>query len=256
MADSNETAYELNEVSWWSNWTKARWLSRNAYVLFSQEFDEYFFNRGGFLKITPDSNKSIEPMEKEFEARKRRPHLLLQSDQLDSKLLSALAKRGYRIADQMAVMEMDEPSFKVNPDLKIEEEVEGGKLESWASIYLDSFYGETSQMKAVTAILQRLSGANEASLLIGTIKGEPAGVTALFKTGKVCGAYCVATQHEWRGRHVASTMLDFSYRVAVEEGRKLILQTILSDSLEVLYTKLGFKRAYLKDLFVKDAGGS
>ena len=81
MADSNETAYELNEVSWWSNWTEASWLSRNAYLLFSQEFDEYFFNRGGFLKITPDSSKSIEPMEREFEARKRKPHLLLQSDQ-------------------------------------------------------------------------------------------------------------------------------------------------------------------------------
>ena len=61
-------------------------------------------------------------METEFEARKRsaappppeRPAGLEAAG-------AARAKSGYRIADQMAVMEMDEPSFKVNPDLKIEE---------------------------------------------------------------------------------------------------------------------------------------
>jgi len=254
LADSNETAYELNEVSWWSNWTETKWLSRNAYLLFSREFDEYFFNRGGFLKITPDSSKSIAPMEREFEARKRKPHLLLQSDRLNSKLLLTLAQRGYRIADQMAVMEIDDDaSFKVNPDLKIESAT-GSKLEAWARLYLDSFYGDSGQIRTVMAIVQRLAKVKEASLLLGTIKDKPAGVTALFRTDKVCGAYCVATHVDLRGRHVASTMLEFSHRTAVEEGRKLVLQTILSDSLEGLYRKLGFKRAYLKDLFVKDAG--
>ena len=253
MADSNETAYEVNEVSWWSNWTETKWQSRNAYLMFSKQFDEYFFNRGGFLRITPDSKKSIAPMESEFEARKRKPHLLLQSDQLDSKLLVTLAKGGYRIADQMAVMEIDEASFKVNPDLKIQVAT-GSKLEAWARVYLDSFYGDTGQLKAVMAIVQKLTTVREASLLIGTIKDKPAGITALFKTGKVCGAYCVATHRDWRGKRVASTMLEFSHRSAVEEGRRLILQTILSDSLEGLYLKLGFRRAYMKDLFVKDVG--
>ncbi len=253
MADSNETAYEFNEVSWWSNWADTRWLSRNAYLLFSKDFGEYFFNRGGFLKITPDSRKSIAPMESEFETRKRVPHLLLQSDQLDPKLLVTLAKSGYRIADQMAVMDIDEASFKLNPDLKIEYAT-GSRLEEWVRIYLDSFYGDSSQLKAVMAIVQKLTKVREASLLIGTIKDKPAGITALFRSGKVCGAYCVATHRDWRGKRAASTMLEFSHRLAVEEGRRLVLQTILSDSLEGLYLKLGFRRAYLKDLFVKDVG--
>jgi hypothetical protein len=42
--------------------------------------------------------------------------------------------------------------------------------------------------------------------------------------------------------------------LAVKEGRTLILQTILSESLEGLYLKIGFRRAYMKDLFVKDVG--
>src|SRR5271169_5199929 len=118
MEDSNERSYEFNEVSWWSHWAETRWLNQNAYLMFSRDFDEYFFNRGGFLQITPDSKKYLGLMEKEFESRKRTPHLFLQSDQLDSKLLRTLANGGYRIADQMAVLEIDDPSFKVNPDLK------------------------------------------------------------------------------------------------------------------------------------------
>ena len=253
MADSNETAYEFNEVTWWSNWTETRWLSRNAYLLFSKDFDEYFFNRGGFLQITPGSRKFIGLMESEFQARKRKPHIFLQSDQLDSKLLLTLEQRGYRIADQMAVLEIDEPSFKVNPHLKIAQAT-GSKLEVWARVYLDSFYGETRQLRAVTDIAKRLMKVKDASLLLGTVDGKPAGVSALFRTGKVCGAYCVGTHRDWRRKNVASTMLEFSHRLAAAEGRKLILQTILSDSVEGLYLKVGFRRAYLKDLFVKEVG--
>ena len=246
-------AYELNEVSWWSHWAETKWLSPNAYVMFSRQFDEYFFNRGGFLQIAADSGEAIGPMEREFEARGRRPHLLLQSDQLSSKLLRVLAARGYRIADQMAVMEVDDASFKVNRGLRIEPVTAGG-LETWARIYLDSFYGESGKLQAVKDVIEKVAEVKDATLLLGKIKDKPAGIAALFRTGKLCGAYCVATQREWRGNRVASTMLDFSRRLAATEGRRLILQTILSEATEGLYLKLGFTRAYTKDLFVKDSG--
>lgn len=246
-------AYEFNEVSWWSHWTETKWLSRNAYVMFSKDFNEYFFNRGGFLRMTDESERAIVLMEREFEGRKRKPHLLLQSDQLNPKVLQTLAHRGYRIADQMSVLEADDGPFRANPDLKIEAASENG-LNVWAKIYLDSFYGDFGQLRAVTGIIQRLQKVKEATLLLGTIKDEPAGIAALFRTGKVCGAYCVATSRDWRRIGVARSMLEHSRRIAASEGRRLILQTILSDSLEGFYLKLGFKRAYVKDLFVKDEG--
>jgi GNAT superfamily N-acetyltransferase len=252
LAGSNK-AYEQNEVAWWSNWAQVTWLDQNAYTIFSKDFEEYFFNRGGFLQVTPESRKTIEPMEREFEARGRTPHIFLQSAQLDAKLLTAMADRGYRIADQMSVMEIDEPAFKVNSELRIEL-VEPGQLEEWARIYLDSFYGELTLLKTVTSIVGKLARVKEASLLIGTIGGEPAGVLALFRSAKVCGVYCVGTHRMWRRKHVASTMLDHSHRLALGEGRRLVLQTILSDSAEAFYTKLGFKRAYLKELFVRGKG--
>jgi N-acetylglutamate synthase-like GNAT family acetyltransferase len=246
-------AYESNEVSWWSNWAEAKWLGRNAYLLFSQDFGEYFFNRGGFLRVEADSKELIARMEDEFQARGKKPHLFLQSGELDAELLAVLAQRGYRIADQMAVMEADDTSFKVNPDVQIEA-VKKEDLEDWSRIYLDSFYGELSQLRVVLGIAKKLMKVKEASLLLGRIKGRPAGVVALFRTEKVCGAYCVATHRDWRGKHVASTMLEHSRLEAVDDGKKLVLQTILSDSTEGLYLKLGFRRAYLKELFVKDIG--
>jgi hypothetical protein len=253
LADFNDKTYESNEVSWWSNWAQTTWLSPTAYVMLSQEFDEYFFNRGGFLEITKGAKKLIGPMESEFEARKLTPHLFLQSGQLDAPLLLTLEKQGYRIVDQMSVMEIEEPSFELNPDLKIEKVAGKEGVTDWVGVYLDAFYGESSQAKAVTGVIQRVVGAEETTtLLVGTIDGRPAGALALHRTDKVCGVYCVGTRRDQRGKHIASTMLDLAHRQAEEEGRKLILQTILSDSVEGLYLKLGFRRAYMKDLFVKD----
>ena len=83
---------------------------------------------------------------------------------------------------------------------------------------------------------------------------NPWGALALFRSRGCPGSTASARIPEMRGEHVASTMLDFSHKLAINEGRKLILQTILSDSVEPLYLKLGFRRVYLKELFVRDAG--
>ena len=67
MEDSDEAGRELNEVSWWSNWAEAVWLDKNAYLLFSKDYPEYFFNRGGFLKVTNRAVGVVDAMEAEFE---------------------------------------------------------------------------------------------------------------------------------------------------------------------------------------------
>ncbi|MDA4131582.1 MAG: GNAT family N-acetyltransferase, partial [Thaumarchaeota archaeon] len=129
-----------------------------------------------------------------------------------------------------------------------------GKLERWADVYLKAFYGDTKLSKAVLAVLERVSKNKEASLLLASLGDRPVGALALFRSPGMLGVYCVGTIPDMRGAHVASTMLDFSNRLAINEGRKLILQTILSDSVESFYLKLGFRRAYLKELFVRDSG--
>lgn len=250
MEDSNDDIFELNEVSWWSHWTEVVWFGREAYLLASKDFEEYFFNRAGFLKVTPHSGSLIEGMESEFQSRGLIPHVFVQNDVLHPALLQKFAKRGYRIADQMSVMEMDEPCFSVNKDLVMEM---GNKerVGEWVDVYLRAFYGSTELAPKVTSIIRRVSVTTEAGLLLAYLDGKAVGALAIYRSPGLCGVYCVGTVPEARGKRVASTMLDFAYRLATREERRLILQTILSDSVESLYTKLGFNRVHLKELFVK-----
>jgi N-acetylglutamate synthase-like GNAT family acetyltransferase len=251
LADSDVRALELNEVSWWSNWTEATWLDKETYLLFSDDFAEYFFNRGGFLKVTARSSDMFERMEAEFQKRGRTPSIFIQSQSLTPRVLQKIATKGFRIADQMSVMQVTEPSFKVNPKLVLELGVDG-KLQQWAGVYMEAFYGDTKLRKAVLSSLERVAENKEVSLLIANLDERPVGALALFRTAGLCGVYCVGTIPDKRGAHVASTMLEFANRLAVSEGRRLILQTILSDSVEPFYLKLGFKRMYLKELLVLD----
>jgi N-acetylglutamate synthase-like GNAT family acetyltransferase len=148
-------------------------------------------------------------------------------------------------------MELEAPSFKTNAKLVLETVTEG-KLERWATVYLEAFYGDTKIMEVVVRTLGRVSRNKDATLILASRDGKPAGCLALFRSQGVLGVYCVGTVPDMRGEHVASTMLDLASKLAIKENRKLVLQTILSDSVEPLYLKLGFKRLYLKELFTRE----
>jgi N-acetylglutamate synthase-like GNAT family acetyltransferase len=147
-------------------------------------------------------------------------------------------------------MELETPSFKTNPGLTLEMGMQG-KLKQWAEVYLESFYGDTKLMPAILKTLERVSRNKEASLLLATLKEKAVGVAALFRTPGLLGVYCVGTVPDAREEHVASSLLDFASTLAKNEGRRLILQTILSDSVEPFYLKLGFRRVYVKELLIR-----
>lgn len=254
MAASDEgRALELNEVSWWSLWAQTTWLNKDTYVIISREFNEDFFNRAGFVGIPRDARGTLEAIERAFEQRGRPPNVFVRQDQNHPRLLRVLADSRYRIADQMAVMEVEAPAFAVNKEVDLEVGVDG-RLEEWVDTYLVAFYGERSLSKSVVQVLSRVSRMGEVGLMLARLDDKPVGCLAMFRSDKVCGVYCVGTRPEYRKMNVASTMLDLARRMAANEGRRLILQTILSDSLERFYLRLGFKRLYLKDIFVRDVG--
>jgi GNAT superfamily N-acetyltransferase len=250
LADSDESGYELNELSWWSKWAETVRLGEDAYLFFSKDFHEYFFNRGGFVRVTGKAASLIDSMEVEFAKRDVKPYVFLRSDSLSSRLLQHLEKKRYKITDQMSVMEVDEPLFELNAEQALTMGAKG-ELQQWAEVYLRSFYGDLKLLEKVMGVLERVSGNKDTSLVLAHLEKKPAGVLALHRTEGMLGVYCVGTIPEMRGRHIASTMLDFANKLAKSEGRKLILQTILSDSVEPLYVKLGFRRVYSKELFVK-----
>jgi len=244
MVDLRDEEFELNEVNWWSNWASLDWVSKNSYVLLSDDFAEPFFNRGGF--VAPEGfETALGRMESAFRTKGRTPYVLLQRLGKYSGIEEALKR--YEAVDVMSVMELTAPSFKNNPEVKVEV-VDANKARDWSETYLLSFYGDRGLMNPVERIVKKILKLKEATLLLAIYRGSAAGTAAIYRRGGLSGVYCVGTRPEFRNRGVASAMLESAHSKSKEDGDKVILQSMLSDEVETVYVKAGFSRVYVKRL--------
>ncbi len=246
--------FEQNEVGWWSNWADAVWPTADAYAIFSKRFDEWFFNRAGFLGLGHDLEAALIGVEREFDSRGLPRYILAQDTPGWEKLGLLLKDRGYAATDTMAVMEMRRGSFTPNPGVDVRLEGPGG-VEEWARAYLHSFYGDAALLGEVREVMEKAAKLGAVGLLLARVGGDVAGCAALFRTDGLLGAYCIGTVPRFRLKHVASTMLMEMERIANQEKRKLVLQTMVSDSVEAFYLKNGFERRYGKVLFWRRSPG-
>lgn len=246
MVDLRDDKFELNEVNWWSNWANVEWSTKNSYVILSDEFDEPFFNRGGF--VTPEDAGAVGRMESAFRRKGREPYILLQKLRKYSEVKKTLD--GYEVVDSMSVMELRTPSFKRNSEVRVEV-IDDDRVHDWCEAYLFAFYGDNKLMTPVERIVKRIVRGKGATLLLARYRGSVAGTTAIFSKGGLSGAYCVGTRPEFRNHGIATILLESVYSDSKSEGNKVVLQTMISDQAEDLYRKLGFDRVYLKQLFKK-----
>ncbi len=246
MVGLRDDEFELNEVNWWSNWASVEWITKNSYVILSDEFDEPFFNRGGFVAPV-NGERAVESMETAFRRKGRGPYIFLQKLRKYSKVEKIL-REGYEVVDGMSVMELRKPSFKTNPEVKVEL-VGAGNVREWSEAYLLAFYGDSKLISPVGRILKRIVRGMRATLLLARYRGVAAGTTAVYHDRGLSGAYCVGTRPEFRNLRVATTLLESVYSRSRRNGSKVILQTMISDKAEGLYFKMGFSRVYLKQLF-------
>jgi ribosomal protein S18 acetylase RimI-like enzyme len=124
------------------------------------------------------------------------------------------------------------------------------RVDDWSTAYLSAFYGEHSLLKVVSNCVKSALRWGKSKLLLAEFQGRIAGSLAIYTDGDYSGVYCVGTVPELRGNGVATEMLSKAYRFTQEQGTRLGLQTFASDSAEGFYSKLGFKRAYSKDVLV------
>jgi GNAT superfamily N-acetyltransferase len=256
---------ESNEESWWSKWVdETVWVTRDAYAIFSNRFrDEFFFNHGGFLGAEKRVEAVVGSIEKQFGKRELPTTCMFVQDLPSWKELRRhLSTRGYRVADVMSVMEIGEGNRKPvasNPDVEIT--VMGSRstaeeLREWSGAYLDAFYGSERKLDSVQGIVDNAAKDTMTSLLLARIRKTTVGCAALYRTDDdLAGTYCIGTVPEFRQRHVGTTMLNSMLAIAKREKRKLILQTLLSDSAEGFYLKQGFKRVYSKSVFTRQQNG-
>ncbi len=249
MAKSRDL--ELNEIGWWSHWADVRWTGEMSYVMLSSDFDEYFFNRAGFVDCAVGRD-AIPKTEAEFEALSRPSCFSVQEE--CGEVAAMLESRGYATFDRMSVLQLDRPKFKAAAGLTV---LSGEKVAAseWAAAYSLSFYDGLEMQDSVSLIADRLGREPSVTLFAGERDGKTLGVLAAFRTPGLLGVYCVGTLGKHRSMGVASSLIHEASTMAAAEGRLLILQTIASENAESFYTKRGFHRLYLKKLMRREAPG-
>ena len=239
---------ELNEAKWWSLWGRVRWLG-DSYILDSRYTSEPFFNRAGLLSCNT-SEGELRRIEGTFRRNRRIPHVVLPEDCARS--ASMLRAAGYTDVDRMVVWAAGGDAIQASEKVRVRR-VMADEAEKWCEAYLLSFYGDLVSKPQVERIIRRASGLKEVSLLVAEVRGKVVGVTALFRTPGLLGLYCLGTLPKHRGRGVARTILSIALGLAVAEGRRLVLQSLLSEETHPFYSRFGFQKLYVKRLLQKIA---
>jgi GNAT superfamily N-acetyltransferase len=220
--------------------------------MLSSDFDEYFFNRAGFVDCGGERD-AIPKIEAEFEALARQSCFSVQEECREAAAI--LESRGYAMFDKMSIMQLDQPKFKTATEVTVLSGQEVGTAE-WAAAYSLSFYGDLGVQDVVSLIAERLRLEPSVTLFAGKKDGKTLGVLAAFRTPGVLGVYCIGSLGKHRNMGVAGSLIHKASRMASAEGRLLILQTIVSDKMEDFYARGGFHRLYLKQLMRREASGS
>jgi predicted GNAT family acetyltransferase len=240
--------YELNEVGWWANWAGMTWLTQKAYIMYSGEFKEPFFNRAGFVGMESEWSGILSKMQSIFVRQNLRPCIYVQQTEEFSDLRAGLAARAYVVADKMFVMEMRRPSFQVNHEIRVgvtrEEEAK-----EWCEAYLQSFYGDLELLTPTLEIVLRSMKRKAISFVSAKYEESVVGTLVTYRSQDVVGVYCVGTIPGFRKKGVANTMMQFANDISSDVGT-MILQTMLSDGLEDLYQKMGMAKSYAKEVFM------
>lgn len=235
---------ELNELKWWSKWGNLR-RRGDGYLLTSEKLREPFFNRAGSLTCDGVPGAAA------WAERDLAP-LGLSSTVVVFDACGApkdLLASGYTETDTMTVLFSEGPVTKEG-----DQGAEVGTANdagSWGSTYLRSFYGDEGLAGVLGPIVASLQRDRDVTLLESRVKGETAGVLAIYRTPGMAGVYCVGTVPEQRKRGVATGLLAEAREIASREERALVLQTLKSDGALALYLNRGFVPMYSKRVLEK-----
>jgi GNAT superfamily N-acetyltransferase len=240
-------SHELNQLGWWSNWSSLIWFTKCCCALASIDNDEPLFNHVEILDPGVDLGRLLPKIETVFLRRGRTPCFYIRGDEGREAYRSTLLANGYSSIDSLSIMEIASASFRSNKEVDVEVIDEDG-IEQWCETYILSFYEEKIRTEPVLRAVRKSRRGRRTRLILARYRDSPAGAAALYMAGGLCGAYCVGTVPRFRNIGVASTMLEFAYELSNRAGKRLALQTALSDSVEPFYIARGFRRIYLKEV--------
>jgi hypothetical protein len=204
----------------------------------------YLIERSGtfynFVIVQDPSSFVIEEVEDVYAKQKlpfaiRIPKLVTYTD-----LETSLCNRGYSVAPAWVLMTQSEcKSYEANPEVEIDE-IDRSRMVEWCE--LQNAFSQTLSTKAVREeMIRRILGDKSVHLLMASLNHRPVGTGLLFLKDDVASIHLIATQFEFRRRHVASTLTIEAIRRTKSEKINLIwLRTRKGGVGEKVYTKIGF----------------
>jgi GNAT superfamily N-acetyltransferase len=251
LNDAEVEEQELNELHWWSHWAKVVRLGEASYVILSGAFREPLFNHATILAHGRRSAEGVKAAIGLFREARTMPSFFVVDNPRYSVTRSSLEAAGFIVSDTMEVMVGRAVQLGKGRSIKMVEAKTD--LRHWIDAYVRSFYDGDAPLAHVEAAVRKAAKDKDVSLLLAIREGEVAGEMALFRRGRLLGAYCVGTVPSHRRFGVATQMLSYAMNSASEQGLELVLQTFASDGAFDFYTRRGFKRAYRKYVLVPEA---
>ena len=257
-----------NELYFCKNWDSVIWdFNDEFFTLYNKDlFDDYFINRtiikkntNLFLKNKNQIEKIIHSLNNISKNEKINFYLHLNSDQ--TLLEDYLVKKGFEKIDEviglyypyyfdLSILTENFNSSENYSNLsKIIVIDDIDTLKEWVNIYCLSFGISSRKKYLIYEILKKkfgifyfisfkINGINETH-------GNTVGCCILFPYRRSISLYCLGTKKEYRHKHVATNLLDFSIKFGKDKGYQIFgLQTLKSDGLLNFYEKKGFVKLY------------
>ena len=125
-------------------------------------------------------------------------------------------------------------------------------LKDWIDCYMKSFEISEKFRNKLNNIINNIYQNKKNKFFLSTLDNNIVGCLILFSDNKIGGIYCVGTNPEYRNMGVASFILNSTIKHSTQIGNtETILQTLLSDQLDIFYKKRQFEIEYYIDVYLK-----
>ena len=237
---------ERNERTFSSIWSDPVELD-SATLCVNRNFpDDLLFNRvievHGF-----DLEKSIDRAASYFKTLNEKPTFFITENQ--HKLFKALSKKGFRHVDDFNVMKLAKAVTNEGGTAKIKV-VDEKNLASWVEAYMKAF-GIAAEFRQEVLKRSELSIKDKrCKLYVALVDEKMVGTGLTVSEDGVTGFYCIGTLPEFRGRGIASQLLQVGIEDSKKRGGHLqCLQNLESDKVRAFYEKRGFETVFVKKVY-------
>jgi ribosomal protein S18 acetylase RimI-like enzyme len=237
---------ENNEQGFFSLWSKAIDLDSAKLFLNGNFPDDLLFNRVSASYSKQDYNGLVDEALTYFQKAKIRPTFFIAEHH--RKLEQDLLKKSFKHETSFNIMKLKKsvPFPDKIAEVSIADEE---NIAVWILTYMKSFdIGESFKIE-VSKRAKKCLENKDCILYIARVGGEPVGTSLTYIEANTAGFYCIGTIPKFRGRGIASQMLEIAIRDARKQSDLLCLQNLEIDNVKSFYEKRGFETVFVKKVY-------